>query len=111
MQKLGASPERLTAETEKELGRRPQVKGTSSMDVYLGNTLKLQDEVEEAITQYGRSLAIFDLERPLPRGFSLSVRYTGYFGLPTDSTSAYERHTVYLGLSYTVKRSKKPPAP
>ena len=40
LQKLGASPERLTAETEKELGRRPQVKGTSSMDVYLGNTLK-----------------------------------------------------------------------
>ncbi len=58
-----------------------------------------------------RSLAIFDLERPLPRGFALSVRYTGYFGLPTDYTAAYERHTVYLGLSYTVKRSKKPPAP
>lgn len=58
-----------------------------------------------------RSIAIFDLERPLPRGLALSARYTGYFGLPTDHTASYIRHTVYLGLSYTLKRTKKSPAP
>ena len=55
-----------------------------------------------------RSLGMIDIERPLPRGFALSARYTGYFGLPIDNTVAYERHTVYLGVSYTLQRSKKP---
>ncbi len=62
-----------------------------------------------SIDEDSRSVAVLDLERPLPRGFALSARYTGYFGLPIDNTEAYTRHTVFLGLSYTLKRAKKSP--
>jgi hypothetical protein len=61
-----------------------------------------------SIDEDSRSLAMLDIERPLPRGFALSARYTGYFSLPSDALSAYQRHTVYLGASYSFRRTKKP---
>ncbi len=57
-----------------------------------------------------RSLALVHIERPLPHGLSLVLRYTGYFSLPGErtggfgvATESYQRHTGYLGLSYTFK--------
>lgn len=52
-----------------------------------------------------RSLAMLDIERPLPRGFALSARYTGYFGLPEGGAMSvqYQRHTIYLGMSYALR--------
>jgi hypothetical protein len=50
-----------------------------------------------------RSLALLDIERPLPRGFALLLRYAGYFSLPRESGPSYERHTAYLGASYSWK--------
>lgn len=54
-----------------------------------------------------RSLALFDIERPLPRGFAVSVRYSAFFSLPRDAGLPYQRHTVYLGLSYAWKPDPK----
>lgn len=56
-----------------------------------------------------RSLALLDIERPLPRGFAIAARYTGYFALrlPSDRSPDYQRHTVYLGLSYTWKGKRQ----
>lgn len=59
-----------------------------------------------------RSLGLVDIERPLPRGFGLVLRYTGYFSLPGehsgfDAQGSYQRHTAYLGLSYAYRTRKK----
>lgn len=57
-----------------------------------------------------RSLALLDIERPLPRGFAILVRYAGYFSLPRETgeaLGAYQRHTAYLGFSYNWK-AKRP---
>ncbi|MBL9007371.1 MAG: hypothetical protein JNJ46_24145 [Myxococcales bacterium] len=59
-----------------------------------------------------RSLGLIDIERPLPRGFGLVLRYTGYFSLPgerssLDAMGSYQRHTVYLGASYAYRTRKK----
>lgn len=54
-----------------------------------------------------RSLALLDLARPLPRGFTLVVRYTGYFSLPSDTVSPYQRHTAYIGASYAWKGQRR----
>ena len=59
-----------------------------------------------------RSLGLIDIERPLPRGFGLVLRYTGYFSLPGERTSpdpstSYQRHTAYLGVSYAFRSRKK----
>jgi hypothetical protein len=54
-----------------------------------------------------RSLAVFDVERPLPRNFALHLRYSGYFSLPRESGGLYQRHTGYLGLTYNWK-AKRP---
>jgi hypothetical protein len=57
-----------------------------------------------------RSLALLDVERPLPRGFALLLRYSGYFSLPRQTGEvggAYQRHTGYLGVSYNWK-AKRP---
>ena len=37
----------------------------------------------------------------LGRGFAVSARYTGFFSLPRDAGPSYQRHTAYLGLSYS----------
>jgi hypothetical protein len=54
----------------------------------------------QSIDEDNRSVALFDVERPLPKGFALSARYTGYFSLPSDGTSPYQRHTGLLNVSY-----------
>lgn len=54
-----------------------------------------------------RSLALLDVERPLARGFAVSVRYSAFFSLPRDAGLPYQRHTVYLGLSYSWKPDPK----
>ena len=59
-----------------------------------------------------RSLGLIDIERPLPRGFGLVLRYTGYFSLPADRSGvdpqgSYQRHTAYLGASYAYRTRKK----
>lgn len=54
----------------------------------------------QSIDEDNRSLALLDLERPLPKGFSLSARYTGYFDLPAERAAPYHRHTVLANLSY-----------
>lgn len=54
-----------------------------------------------------RSLALLDLARPLPRGFTLVLRYTGYFSLPSESISPYQRHTAYVGASYAWKGQRR----
>jgi hypothetical protein len=52
---------------------------------------------------------MLDIERPLPRGFALSARYTGYFGLPLDGALGvqYQRHTIYLGMSYALRLPRR----
>jgi hypothetical protein len=59
-----------------------------------------------------RSLALLDIERPLPRGFGLVLRYTGFFSLPgersvQDAMGSYQRHTGYLGVSYAYRTRKR----
>ena len=63
-----------------------------------------------------RSLALLHIERPLPHGLSFVLRYTGYFSLPGDrsggsgaATESYQRHTGYLGLSYSYKADAADP--
>lgn len=58
----------------------------------------------QSIDEDNRSLALLDIERPLPKGFSLSVRYSGYFNLPSDGVSPYQRHTGLLNVSYRFSR-------
>jgi hypothetical protein len=60
------------------------------------------------IDEENRSLALADLERPLPRGFAVSARYAGYFNAPWlgGNEPSYQRHTVYLGLSYKFRRQR-----
>ncbi len=58
----------------------------------------------QSIDEDNRSVALFDIERPLPRGFAISARYTGYFSLPSDETSPYQRHAGLLSLSYRFAR-------
>lgn len=57
----------------------------------------------QSIDEDNRSLVLFDLERPLPRGFAVSARYSGYFSLPSDG-APYQRHTALLNLSYRFAR-------
>lgn len=55
-----------------------------------------------------RSLVLLDLSRPLPRGFAALARYAFYFtasGLGGTELS-YQRHTVFLGLSYRLRVSR-----
>lgn len=56
-----------------------------------------------------RSLALLDIERPLPRGFALTLRYTGYFSLPGEHSvdGAYQRHTAYLGFAYAYRTKRR----
>lgn len=61
-----------------------------------------------------RSLALLHIERPLPHGLGLVLRYTGYFSLPGErtggsgvATESYQRHTGYLGLSYAYKAKRR----
>ena len=60
------------------------------------------------IDEENRSVALADLERPLPRGFAISARYAGYFNAPGlgGTEPAYQRHTVYLGISYKLRRQR-----
>ncbi|MBL8636146.1 MAG: hypothetical protein JNM40_23175 [Myxococcales bacterium] len=58
----------------------------------------------QSIDEDNRSVALLDLERPLPKGFAISARYTGYFSLPSDGTSPYQRHTGLLNFSYRFAR-------
>lgn len=57
-----------------------------------------------------RSLALLDIERPLPHGLAILVRYAAYFSLPRqtgEALGAYQRHTGYLGFRYNWK-AKRP---
>ncbi len=65
----------------------------------LGLTVPIQ-----SIDEDNRSLVLLDLERPLPKGFAISARYCGYFSLPKDGTSPYQRHTALLNVSYRFVR-------
>lgn len=60
------------------------------------------------IDEENRSMVLADLERPLPRGFSISARYAGYFNAPWlgGNEPAYQRHTIYLGVSYKLRRQR-----
>lgn len=64
-----------------------------------GLTVPLQN-----IDEDNRSLALFDIERPLPKGFAVSARYSGFFSLPSDGTAPYQRHTGLLNVSYRFTR-------
>jgi hypothetical protein len=71
-------------------GQLNLLSGTAGLFVPAGN-----------VDDDNRSLALLDLERPIARGFALSARYTGFFSLPRDAGPSYQRHTAYLGLSYS----------
>jgi hypothetical protein len=49
-----------------------------------------------SIDEENRSLALLDIEKPLPRGFAVAARYAAYF----DLAGGYQRHTASIGLSY-----------
>lgn len=76
-------------------GQLNLLSGTAGLFVPAGN-----------VDDDNRSLALLDLERPLPRGFAVSARYSGFFSLPRDAGPSYQRHTAYLGLSYTFRASR-----
>lgn len=50
-----------------------------------------------------RSMALLDLERPFSRGVALQARYAAYFNV---TGAPYQRHTVYLGVSYRFQRQR-----
>ena len=56
------------------------------------------------IDEDNRSLALLDLEKPLPKGFAFGARYTGYFSLPSDGAAPYQRHTGLLNANYRFAR-------
>lgn len=62
------------------------------------------------IDEENRSLVMADVERPLPRGLALSLRYTGYFNvaLSGGSEAPYQRHTIGLALSYRLRGRRSP---
>lgn len=52
-----------------------------------------------------RSLALLDIERPLPRGFALLLRYAAYFSV-RGAELPYQRHTLALTVSYRLRRAR-----
>lgn len=65
--------------------------------------------VPTATIDEDRSLAMVDLQRALPRGFTLSCRYTGFFNVGWFGPPAtdYQRHTVYLGVGYRFRGQRR----
>ncbi len=57
------------------------------------------------------SLALLDVERPLPLGFAWTMRYSAYFSLPGDTSGQYQRHTIYVGFNYARKLKSQKPRP
>ncbi|MCS6913612.1 MAG: hypothetical protein RMK29_09790 [Myxococcales bacterium] len=62
------------------------------------------------IDEENRSLVMADIERPLPRGLAILARYAGYFNVPWlgGNEPPYQRHTVYLGVSFRLERQQAP---
>jgi hypothetical protein len=57
------------------------------------------------IDEENRSLVMADVERSLPRGLAISLRYTGYFNVSLNGGGEmpYQRHTIGLALSYRLR--------